>query len=138
MHTCLIVLLVRKRIQCGIGRFCLAFLAKCFLILNVLYDGCGGAAMRWVLVQRSSMLLVDLCTQYPLIKVCRCRAVINGRPHARKARECCGQRCSRRTTACVYVRRATYHGDSRTLEGLYKYNGVTTRLRDSRKLGLGA
>lgn len=45
-QTCLIVLLVRKRIQCGIGRFCLAFLAKCFLILNVLYDGCGGAAMR--------------------------------------------------------------------------------------------
>lgn len=36
----LILLSVRNRIQCGIGRFCLAFLAKCFLILKVLCEGC--------------------------------------------------------------------------------------------------
>lgn len=40
-YTCLIVLPVRNRIQCGMGRFCLAFFAKCFLILKVLFDGCA-------------------------------------------------------------------------------------------------
>lgn len=37
----LMVLSVRMRIQCGMGRFCLIFFASFFLILNVLCDGCN-------------------------------------------------------------------------------------------------
>jgi hypothetical protein len=37
----LMVLSVRMRIQCGMGRFCLIFFASFFLILNVLWDGCN-------------------------------------------------------------------------------------------------
>lgn len=35
------VLSVRIRIQCGMGLFCLIFLASFFLIINVLCDGCS-------------------------------------------------------------------------------------------------
>ena len=37
----LILLFVRKRIHCGIGRFCFAFFASTRLILNVFWDGCA-------------------------------------------------------------------------------------------------
>lgn len=34
------VLSVRRRIHWGMGRFCFCFFAKCFLILNVFWEGC--------------------------------------------------------------------------------------------------
>ena len=36
----LIVLPVRRRIHCGMGRFCLIFFERILLILNVLCEGC--------------------------------------------------------------------------------------------------
>ena len=36
----LILLFVRNRIHCGMGRFCFAFFASTRLILNVFWDGC--------------------------------------------------------------------------------------------------
>ena len=36
----LILLSVRKRIHCGMGRFCLAFFASFCLIRNVFWEGC--------------------------------------------------------------------------------------------------
>ena len=36
----LILLFVRNRIHCGMGRFCLAFFASTRFILNVFWDGC--------------------------------------------------------------------------------------------------
>ena len=40
-----ILLSVRMRIHCGIGRFCLSFLASVFLVRRDLLAGCGGAGM---------------------------------------------------------------------------------------------
>ena len=40
------VLSVRRRIHCGIGRFCFCFFPKMRLILNDLWDGCGASNER--------------------------------------------------------------------------------------------
>lgn len=42
----LILLSVLKRIHCGIGLFCLAFLASMRLILKVFCDGCNPETLR--------------------------------------------------------------------------------------------
>ena len=42
-ETYRMVLSVRRRIHCGIGRFCFCFFPKMRLILNDLWDGCGAA-----------------------------------------------------------------------------------------------
>ena len=45
-ETYRMVLSVRRRIHCGIGRFCFCFFPKMRLILNDLWDGCGASNER--------------------------------------------------------------------------------------------
>ena len=63
------VLSVRKRIHCGMGRFCLAFLASFILIRKVFCDGCTGRQKETSLNSRENTLaLVALMTRAVRVK----------------------------------------------------------------------
>ena len=59
------VLSVRRRIHCGMGRFCFCFLARCFLILNVFMEGCTPSTPTPTPLSASRCLLNAHCALPP-------------------------------------------------------------------------